>query len=316
MARLLLILLSATLITICKACADICINWKISNNSLVITCKIPQLIFGVQMTDPHGIEQGFCALPYPVPSCHAIYSNGSLTQNISSRETVLKVTGNLDQWVNGFWTCFHGRFVKNASVEVTIPEPQCGATCNTKVTRECWFLLSHWTLLSSFTSFMIIYWIHLLIPYVSKEDTDVHCLFGVRHYVEQMLARKNNQEFQTWRYVTVRHINTFKFTITILLAILVVILPAIIGFTDKQPCRGYYLFIAFGTVVGITYSVIQLLFNGIVRDLEAANKSEDQPINTENSHSDRTNSEVNMKMLATSTNLQEKTKRNQLVDRG
>lgn len=78
------------------------------------------------MTDPQGVEQGYCFLPHPHPSCHAMFSNGSLTQNINSKETVLKITGKLDKRVNGFWTCFHGRFVKNASVEVTIPEPQCG----------------------------------------------------------------------------------------------------------------------------------------------------------------------------------------------
>ncbi|XP_076077301.1 uncharacterized protein LOC143047868 isoform X2 [Mytilus galloprovincialis] len=158
---------------------------------------------------------------------------------------------------------------------------------------------------------MIIYWIYLLIPYFSTDDTAQHCLHGFRQFIKLKLARSNNLDVHEWRYVSMRYINSYKFTISILLAILVVILPAIVGLAEKKPCKGYCLFIAFGSVMGITSSFIRLLFIGISKDLIAANEPEAQLFNRE-IIAETTSSESSTKMIETSVNFEEENEENSI----
>lgn len=104
----------------CQDNVCMCLTWKVKNGSLVLTCKISNLVWPVSLYDTLDKEQGFCAHPIPVVKCYPLYKNVSIHQNRKTNETIFNVTGPLDQRLNGNWTCRHGSRAEYVTTEVTL----------------------------------------------------------------------------------------------------------------------------------------------------------------------------------------------------
>jgi hypothetical protein len=87
---------------------SICLTWSIENNTLILNCKIDNIISGVSIYNPHGVEQAHCLLPYPVPVCFARHKYGRIFQNITTHETIYTMNGNFKEGIRGNWSCHHG----------------------------------------------------------------------------------------------------------------------------------------------------------------------------------------------------------------
>ena len=83
-------------------------TWSIENNTLILNCKIDNIISGVSIYNPYGVEQAYCLLPYPVPVCFARHKYGHIFQNITTHETIYTMNGNLKEDIRGNWSCHHG----------------------------------------------------------------------------------------------------------------------------------------------------------------------------------------------------------------
>lgn len=97
-----------------------CLTWKVKNNSLILTCKIPNLKFSVYLLDPLNNEQGYCFTPIPHINCYSHFQNVSIFQSTETNETVFILTGKINQRLNGNWTCEHGTRIESRTVEVTL----------------------------------------------------------------------------------------------------------------------------------------------------------------------------------------------------
>ncbi|XP_076114114.1 uncharacterized protein LOC143082355 isoform X2 [Mytilus galloprovincialis] len=105
---------------ICLCNIQTCFTWKISKNRLTLTCKVDDLHLSIFIEDPFGKRQADCVQPYPSVKCDSYYTNGSITQNSTTKETIFTVQGKIDKSINGNWTCRHGERKDIAKVEVTV----------------------------------------------------------------------------------------------------------------------------------------------------------------------------------------------------
>lgn len=97
------------------SCGDhVCLSWKIRNGNLTITCKTNKLLFTVSFYHPLEEEQAFCTLT----TCHTSLSNSSISQNKTTRETLLTIP--MDTQYDGWWSCKYGATNGEADVEVTL----------------------------------------------------------------------------------------------------------------------------------------------------------------------------------------------------
>ena len=87
---------------------SMCLTWSIENNTLILNCKIDKIISAVSIYNPHGVEQAYCLLPYPVPVCFARHKYGRIFQNITTHETIYIMNGNFKEGILGNWSCHHG----------------------------------------------------------------------------------------------------------------------------------------------------------------------------------------------------------------
>lgn len=52
--------------------------------------------------------------------CHSYHQNASIIQLLKTNETIYSVNGQIDNKVNGNWTCRHGSNLDTAKVDVTV----------------------------------------------------------------------------------------------------------------------------------------------------------------------------------------------------
>lgn len=102
----------------------VCFNWKVTVNELKLTCKVSKLHYRVWILNQFGTEQAQCIPPTPLSKCYTYYSNGTISQNPKTNETVFIVHGHIDSHINGNWTCRHGKKRDLAQVEVTVLRTQ------------------------------------------------------------------------------------------------------------------------------------------------------------------------------------------------
>lgn len=109
---------SFTVLQLCGG--QICISTKVKNSRFQLACKVKHLELEVYITDPLGIQQSRCLIPYPKPSCDASY--GDVVQNLSSNITVLTLGEDLKKYqqLNGKWSCLHGTNNERANIDVSI----------------------------------------------------------------------------------------------------------------------------------------------------------------------------------------------------
>lgn len=98
---------------------QVCMSTKVQNGRFQLACKVKHLELEVYITNPLGIQQSRCLIPYPKPLCDA--SNGDAVQILPSNLTVLTLGEDykIHHRLNGKWTCFHGTNNERASIDVT-----------------------------------------------------------------------------------------------------------------------------------------------------------------------------------------------------
>ena len=99
-----------------------CLNWKISDKTLTLICKVDRLDMAISFQNPSAKQIAHCFPPYPEKLCsfYTSYKNGSIIQNVKTNETTLKIHGHIDDSFNGKWTCHHGSKIADAAVDVTV----------------------------------------------------------------------------------------------------------------------------------------------------------------------------------------------------
>lgn len=105
-----------------KCGINICLNWKVSPNTLTLICRVNDLQYSVFFYDPSNKIVADCIPPYPSVLCNSNYkfSGSTIIQNTKTKETIFKITGRIDKFFNGNWTCMHGNKIHNTSIEVTV----------------------------------------------------------------------------------------------------------------------------------------------------------------------------------------------------
>ena len=88
--------------------------------NLTLICRVDSLNHRIFISDQYGNTQGDCHPPTSADICEPYYRNGTMTQNRITNETVFTVVGNIDNNLNGNWTCRHGTRNDMAAVEVTV----------------------------------------------------------------------------------------------------------------------------------------------------------------------------------------------------
>lgn len=86
---------------------SICLEWRVTENRLMLICQIHEVRLLVLIADPNGNIMADC-LPSFQSNCEAYYKNGTMNYNASTKEVVFTVHGTINNKVNGNWTCRHG----------------------------------------------------------------------------------------------------------------------------------------------------------------------------------------------------------------
>lgn len=143
----------------------VCLTWRISVKKLTLVCKVDGLHLSVFIDDPLGHRRADCFLYKDEALCDAYYKNESITQNPRTHEIVYTWHGQIDNKLNGNWTCKHGSSRDVATVEVTVLEigdlmrNNCTATRSESVPYAldlgCTKSALLWTIISYFVSVMI-----------------------------------------------------------------------------------------------------------------------------------------------------------------
>ncbi|CAC5408453.1 unnamed protein product [Mytilus coruscus] len=101
----------------CQQCSiEICFSWKVSLNSLTLICKVSSLEHYVYIKNQFNQQVADCHLNF----CDSYHQNASIKQILKSNETIFTVNGQIDNKLNGNWTCQHGLKLDIAQVEVTV----------------------------------------------------------------------------------------------------------------------------------------------------------------------------------------------------
>lgn len=101
---------------------QICMKWTVDRHMLTLTCKVRRLVFSVSFHDHFNKEVAYCYPPIPTSTCLSYYGNGSVYQQLSTNYTVFVVRGNIDNKINGNWSCLHGASKDRTSVDVQLTE--------------------------------------------------------------------------------------------------------------------------------------------------------------------------------------------------
>ncbi|XP_076111998.1 uncharacterized protein LOC143080149 isoform X2 [Mytilus galloprovincialis] len=235
-----------------------CLTWKLKNRSLVLTCKIPNLKLPVDLFDPWNNEQGYCLSPIPTINCHPHFKNVSIYQNIDTNETVFIITGNIDQRLNGNWTCRHGNRVESRTVEVTLSE----LTEKKTIMQYCWSLLLVWTI----TGFVLFYiltqlFIYTLFSPCMRSCSENSCLAKLgenisqgRKYLLERISNHCTHEEDKRDFSR----KVIKGMILCLLLVLMVGIPVIVGLSEKGMCSGHLSFIPVGFLFGFIVRMLRM----------------------------------------------------------
>ncbi|CAG2223614.1 unnamed protein product [Mytilus edulis] len=86
---------------------SICLEWRVTENKLMLICQIHDVHLLVLIADPNGNILADC-LPSFHSNCDAYYKNGTMSYITSTKEVIFTVHGTINNKVNGNWTCRHG----------------------------------------------------------------------------------------------------------------------------------------------------------------------------------------------------------------
>lgn len=86
---------------------SICLEWRVTDNRLMLFCQIHDIHLSVFIDDPNGNILADCVPPFQ-SSCEAYYKNGTMNYNVSTNEVKFIVHGKISKQLNGNWTCRHG----------------------------------------------------------------------------------------------------------------------------------------------------------------------------------------------------------------
>lgn len=101
----------------CEQCSiGICFSWKVSLDSLTLICKVNRWNHRIFIDNQFGRAVADC-LP---KSCQTYYKNASIFPRLANNEITYEVHGQINNEVNGNWTCRHGTNLDIARVEVTV----------------------------------------------------------------------------------------------------------------------------------------------------------------------------------------------------
>lgn len=236
---------------------NMCLTWKVKNNSLILTCKIPNLKFSVYLYDPWNNEQGYCFTPIPTIKCHPHFQNVSIYQNRETNETVFTLTGNINQRLNGNWTCKHGTRIDSRTVEVTLSQ------LTEKKTRiDCWPLL----LVLTLTGFVLFYILSQLFIYTlfcpcMRSSSENSCLAKLSHLLDRLSNHCIHEEDKRGFSRKV-----IKGMFLCLLLVLMVGIPVIVGLNEKGMCSGHLSFIPVGFLFGFVVRMLRMNERGTEKE--------------------------------------------------
>lgn len=74
----------------------------------------------ISFYDPYYQEQGHCAIPFPFTECIVYNQHWRITQNITLKETLLQISGESTDKMDGQWECHIGRKLESAVTNVKI----------------------------------------------------------------------------------------------------------------------------------------------------------------------------------------------------
>lgn len=98
--------------------SEVCFTCKVTFNKLTLICKVHNLHLRVLIENQFGEIQADCSPPTSEINCESFYSNGTITQDPKSNETIFMVQGKIDNHINGIWKCRHGTERDLAQVSV------------------------------------------------------------------------------------------------------------------------------------------------------------------------------------------------------
>lgn len=85
-------------------------------------CRVEDLIFDVKFFNQFNNELAECSFPNRQLNktiCVSYFDNSSIEQDLKTNTTMLTVKGQIDNEINGVWSCQHGTNISEAIVNVT-----------------------------------------------------------------------------------------------------------------------------------------------------------------------------------------------------
>lgn len=103
---------------------NMCFRCTVESNRLTFICKVDDLLWPVEIYNNLGYAIAHCALPIPTPKCTHSEDNANVKVHVEQfphkNETIMVLTGTIDQRFNGNWSCHHGVDSYKASVVINI----------------------------------------------------------------------------------------------------------------------------------------------------------------------------------------------------
>ncbi|XP_052060406.1 uncharacterized protein LOC127700793 [Mytilus californianus] len=242
---------------ICQIC--VCLTWKLHKNSLILNCKIPKIEFPVHFYDPAGTDFAYCVHPKPESDCMAFFKNTSISQNVTSAETILTVKGRIYPRVNGIWTCTHGSGEKG-SAEITVPDLSVTETDIEKKIdiKWCWAVAVCWTFLGCLISYVFRnLFLKVLVPLLRKCAGE-SCLANLGRTLSKSITTMIERITNVCPVLSKEpenRVKVFRRLILILLLSLMVSIPLVAGLVKEGKCTGHLSFLPFGAVFGLIISI-------------------------------------------------------------
>ncbi|XP_076075949.1 uncharacterized protein LOC143046737 [Mytilus galloprovincialis] len=234
-----------------------CLTWSLENKSLLLNCTILSLKFKVEFVDPSGNNQGFCLPPHPIPQCITASKNVSITQNVTTKSTLFTLKGYIDKYVNGKWTCRHGKNLGSAMADVQI-------IAATEKDRDLMTACLPW---STFPFIAVV-----TFAFVMQQS-----MRFTGHKASSY--GRNKKSCCPFRIKYNFVVLVFKIFIMIASAVLICIVPMVIVSDGKEDqsiiCSGLQkgMMVAFGTLIGILFTVgifcpIELTHNNVAENID------------------------------------------------
>ncbi|XP_052065600.1 uncharacterized protein LOC127705325 isoform X2 [Mytilus californianus] len=243
------------LVTESNLCSiDICFNWKITTNALILKCKVPSVIHRLMIINQFDKILADCVPPpTTAQNCASDFKNGSIRYDAMSNETIFTMTGTINHHLNGNWTCRHGTSLDIAQVEVTViiapmsqeklKELNQGDLVNNKTRkgtqikscdRGCITLLFSWTFGSFILSLVICLTLYSVINFRDQSLAEV--VASQTYRILNCITAKCTCGFTCIQRKKPRSIFVLQNILIVILVSIVFILAGIVGHLTENDC--------------------------------------------------------------------------------